>query len=55
MKQFTAFEYNKVVESEHESTFEFVFTPSETFSQRQFGLVINLRYKDHVSLAITIQ
>jgi hypothetical protein len=35
-----------MVESEQESTFEFMFTPSETFSQRQFGLVISLRYKD---------
>lgn len=29
-----------------ESTFEYMFTPSETFSSRQFGLTINLKYKN---------
>ena len=46
IQNFTAFEFNKVVESERESTFEYMFTPSETFSQRQFGLIVNLRYRD---------
>lgn len=31
---------------EMESTFEYMFTPSETFSSRQFGLTINLKYKN---------
>jgi translocon-associated protein subunit alpha len=45
IQNFTAFEFNKVVESERESTFEYMFTPSEAFSQRQLGLTINLRYR----------
>jgi len=46
IQNFTSFQFNKVVEAERESTFEFAFTPSETFSQRQFILVISLRYKN---------
>jgi len=46
IQNFTAFEYRKVVESEKEATFEYMFTPSETFAQRQFGLTINLRYRN---------
>lgn len=45
IQNFTAFEYKKVVESEKEATFEYMFTPSETFASRQFGLTINLRYR----------
>jgi translocon-associated protein subunit alpha len=44
IQNFSLFEYNKVVEANRESTFEYMFTPSETFSSRQFGLTINLRY-----------
>ncbi len=40
------FEFNKVIEAEREATFDYLFTPSETFSSRQFGLTINLRYRD---------
>jgi len=46
--QFSVFEFNKVIESEREATFDYMFTPSETFSSRQFGLTINLRYRDMV-------
>jgi len=46
IQNFTAFEYRKVVESDREATFEYLFTPSETFASRQFGLTINLRYRN---------
>lgn len=46
IQNFTGFQYNKQVEAQKEATFEYLFTPSETFSSRQFGLTINLRYKN---------
>jgi len=46
IQNFSTFEFNKVIESEREATFDYLFTPSETFSSRQFGLTINLRYRD---------
>jgi translocon-associated protein subunit alpha len=46
IQNFTAYRYGKVVESEREATFEYSFTPSETFSSRPFGLVINLNYRN---------
>lgn len=46
IQNFSVFDFNKVIESEKESTFDYYFTPSETFSSRQFGLTINLRYRD---------
>lgn len=46
IQNFSAFQYNKQVDASKEATFEYLFTPSETFSSRQFGLVINLRYKN---------
>jgi translocon-associated protein subunit alpha len=45
IQNFSTFDLQKVVEAEREATFEYMFTPSETFSSRQFGLTINLRYK----------
>lgn len=45
IQNFSTFDLSKVVESQREATFEYLFTPSETFSSRQFGLTINLRYK----------
>lgn len=47
--KFTAFDFNKVIEPDREATFEYFFTPSETFSSRQFGLTINVNYKALVS------
>ena len=42
-----------LVEPRRQATFEYVLTPSETFSARTFGLTINLNYKDSVrNLAI---
>jgi len=46
IQNFSVFEFNKVIEAEREATFDYLFTPSETFSSRQFGLTINLRYRD---------
>lgn len=46
IQNFSSFRYNKVVDSDREATFEYMFTPSEAFSARQFGLTINLRYKN---------
>lgn len=46
IQNFSLFEFNKVIEADREATFDYLFTPSETFSSRQFGLTINLRYRD---------
>lgn len=46
IQNFTAFGYSKTVEPEREATFEYAFTPSETFSSRPFGLVISLNYRN---------
>lgn len=46
IQNFTAYEINKAVVPEEESTFEYQFVPSETFASRQFGLTINLRYRN---------
>lgn len=49
IQNFSTYHFNKLIEPDREATFEYVFTPSETFSLRQFGLTINLRYKSLVS------
>ena len=49
MLQFTAVRYDRQVEASRQATFEYAFTPSETFNARPFGLTINLNYKDGVS------
>lgn len=46
IQNFSVFEYRKIIESDREATFEYSFIPSETFSSRQFGLTINLRYRN---------
>lgn len=45
IQNFSTYHFNKLIEPDREATFEYVFTPSETFSSRQFGLTLNLRYK----------
>lgn len=45
IQNFTTFDFNKVIEPDREATFEYYFTPSETFSSRQFGLTINVNYR----------
>lgn len=46
IQNFSVFEFNKIIDADKEATFEYAFTPSEAFSSRQFGLTINLRYKN---------
>lgn len=46
IQNFTTAKYERVVEPSRQATFEYLFTPSETFNARPFGLTINLNYKD---------
>jgi len=46
IQNFTAVRYDRLVDPSREATFEYAFTPSETFHARPFGLVINLNYHD---------
>ena len=48
--QFTTVRFARTVEPNRQATFEYAFTPSETFNARPFGLTINLNYKDAVSM-----
>lgn len=46
IQNFTGARYNRLVEPSRQATFEYGFTPSDTFSSRPFGLTINVNYKD---------
>jgi len=46
IQNFTVYRYFRTVEPKREATFEYSFSPSDTFSARPFGLTINLNYKD---------
>ncbi|XP_064610530.1 translocon-associated protein subunit alpha-like [Liolophura sinensis] len=46
IQNFTVVKYNTVVEPKRQATFEYVFSPSEAFHSRPFGLTVNLNYKD---------
>lgn len=46
IQNFTAFLYERVVTPASEASFLYMFTPSESFSARPFGLTINVNYKD---------
>jgi len=46
IQNFTTAKFDRIVEPTREATFEYIFTPSETFNARPFGLTINLNYKD---------
>jgi translocon-associated protein subunit alpha len=46
IQNFTVARFDRVIEPSRQATFEYVFTPSETFNARPFGLTINLNYKD---------
>lgn len=46
IQNFSMYEINKVIDPETEATFEYLFTPSETFASRQFGLTVILRYRN---------
>lgn len=52
IQNFTTVRYDRIVEPSRQATFEYAFTPSETFNARPFGLTINLNYKDSVSVKI---
>lgn len=47
IQNFTSKIYSKPVQSGQEATFEYLFTPSETFSSRQFGLSIIMHYRNN--------
>lgn len=47
--QYTAAQFDRVVEPGHESTFDYAFMPSDTYAGRPLGLVVNIRYSDVVS------
>jgi translocon-associated protein subunit alpha len=46
IQNFTTYRYYRTVEPNREATFEYAFTPSESFSARSFGLTVNLNYHD---------
>jgi len=46
IQNFTVYQYQQTVEAKHDATFEYAFTPSDSFSARPFGLTINLNYRD---------
>ena len=46
IQNFSVYEINKVVDEGRETTFEYLFSPSETFASRQLGLTVNLRYRN---------
>jgi len=46
IQNFTTVKYDAVVEPSKQMTFDYVFTPSDAFSSRPFGLTVNLKYKD---------
>jgi translocon-associated protein subunit alpha len=47
IQNFTSLRSEKLLESGLESTFEYVFMPSETFNGRPMGLVILINYRDN--------
>jgi len=46
IQNFTSAQFNKQIEAGQEATFEYNFIPSETFSSRQFGFTLLMRYKN---------
>ena len=48
IQNFTSLRSQKTVESGWESTFEYLFMPSETFNGRPMGLVVLLNYRNSV-------
>jgi translocon-associated protein subunit alpha len=48
IQNFTALRSEKLVEPGFESTFEYLFIPSETFNGRPMGLVILINYRNNV-------
>jgi len=50
IQNFTSLRSEKILEPGLESTFEYLFMPSETFNGRPMGLVILLNYRNAVSI-----
>jgi translocon-associated protein subunit alpha len=48
IQNFTSLRSEKLLESGLESTFEYLFMPSETFNGRPMGLVVLINYRDNV-------
>ena len=48
VQNFTSLRSEKVLESGSESTFEYLFMPSETFNGRPMGLVVLINYRNNV-------
>jgi translocon-associated protein subunit alpha len=48
IQNFTSLRAEKVVEPSLESTFEYLFMPSETFNGRPMGLVVLINYRNNV-------
>jgi translocon-associated protein subunit alpha len=48
IQNFTSLRAEKLVESGLESTFEYLFMPSETFNGRPMGLVVLINYRNNV-------
>jgi translocon-associated protein subunit alpha len=48
IQNFTSLRSEKVLESGLESTFEYLFMPSETFNGRPMGLVVLINYRNSV-------
>lgn len=50
IQNFTSLRTEQVVEPGLESTFEYLFMPSETFNGRPMGLVVLLNYRNNVKI-----
>ncbi|XP_068701526.1 translocon-associated protein subunit alpha-like [Montipora foliosa] len=46
IQNFTALQYNTVVQPGNQASFEYAFKPHESFGGRPFGLTVNMVYKD---------
>lgn len=46
LQNFTVSKFERLVEPKQQVTFEYAFTPSETFNARPFGLTVNVNYRD---------
>jgi len=55
IQNFTLLRSEKVIEPSLESTFEYLFMPSETFNGRPMGLVVLLNYRNNVKKKKEIQ
>jgi hypothetical protein len=54
IQNFTSLRSEKVLESGLESTFEYLFMPSETFNGRPMGLVVLINYRNNVGRSLFV-